>query len=149
MQLFRIIKYKVFFVSMIFILSFSANTYAGEGNRMEKDLVNLVAKFNLDGIDRIKIRGEDFDKEVKGKVFIVDKKPEIDKIVNSLRSVKSQPLCDCKPRFKLLLYNQGQFILDLGFQNYDDHYYLRYKNEEQFVPDKEFLEFLNNLIESK
>jgi hypothetical protein len=149
MMPFRAMKNKILLLAMASILLSNANIYPVEGSGMKNESVNLVERFNLYEIDKIEIKGEDFDKEVREKIFILDKKPEIDKLIEGLKSVENQPLCDCKPRFRLLLYKQEQLILDLGFQNYDDHYYLRYKNEEQFVPDKEFLESLNNLIKYK
>ena len=113
---------------------------------MKEEKIDLIEKFKLYAIDKIEIKGESFDKEVKGKIFIVAEKSKVEKIINNIKFVNKSSLCDCRPRFKILFYNQEQIVLDLGFQNYENHYYLRYRNDEQFIPSKDLFDYLNNIV---
>jgi len=117
--------------------------------QMNIETVNLVNKYTLSMADKVEIKGENFDEEAKGKKIIIDDASSIQRIISNLKSVKKSPLCDCKPRFKLLFYKQKEIILILGFQNYEEHYYLRYNNEEQFIPNEDFFIFLNSIINYK
>lgn len=136
---------KILFLLTVVIIS-SGTLCIGEDEMSAK--VNLVEKLGLVNITKIVIEKEPFAKKNSGRKFTIKRKSEIRKILTELAVLEKESICDCEPEYKIMFYKKDLFI-EIGYQGYADHYYLRYKTdekEEQAKPSKEFYDIINELI---
>ncbi len=123
---------------LILILVFTSNLLAySMGNRQVKEKsVNLVEKFNLYNIDKIKIKGEDFLEETKGISVLIEGDLKLKEVMDELNNVQASFLCDTWVNFKIFFYRKDKLLLELGYNNNLSHPFVRYKNEAEFVINK-------------
>lgn len=110
--------------------------------------INLVTKYSLYNTSKIIIY-----KNLNANELIceIEDKKIIDDLMIQLQAVERVGLCDCRPEYTLVFIGPDYQELVFGYQNYPDHFYLRYSGqdrEEQYLPSKEFYNLLNEESEN-
>lgn len=125
----------------------------GEGIQLSnafsmEENINLSEIYGLKNTTKIIIKQSIRIKKDPKRV-IIENTGTISAIINNLRDVKLSSLCDCLPSHIIVFFKGNNEIFQIGYMNYGkarDHKYLRYKNEEQYIPNDEFFDIIEEIL---
>lgn len=132
------IKNKILFFSIVYVVLFSITIYSMGESKMKKELIDLTLKFNLAGINKVVIETLPFIKDKPYKKIDLTDKNLLDQIISELKYAEETGGIDTWCQYRIDFYGNDIKIFELEFCDNSDLSFIRYRSKKEDI-SKDYL----------